>query len=76
MSSTAIATVVKMMESVPEAVQNQIVEHLRVYIGDLQDEEQWDALFRDMQQKLANAEQRARREIASGKAKPMDYDRL
>jgi len=32
MSSTAIATIVKMLESLPEATQNQIMDHLREYI--------------------------------------------
>ena len=76
MSSTAITTVIKMMESVPETVQDQIVEHLRVYIEDMQDDGQWDVLFRDTQQQLTAAAQRAKREIANGHAKPMDYDRL
>ena len=32
MSSSAIATLVKIMESLPETVQNIVVEHLREYI--------------------------------------------
>lgn len=76
MSSTAITTVIKMMESVPQTVQDQIVEHLRIYIEDLQDEGQWDTLFRDTQQQLTTAAKRAKREIANGHAKPMDYGRL
>ena len=39
MSSPAIITVIKMMESLPEDKQNKIVEHLRDYIQDLQDEQ-------------------------------------
>ena len=35
MSSAAIATVVKMMESLPIEVQESIVEHLREYIDEL-----------------------------------------
>ena len=38
MTSTAIATVVKMMESLPEATQNQVAEHLRSYIAEIRDE--------------------------------------
>jgi hypothetical protein len=37
MSSTAIVTVTK-MESLPEPTQEQVVEHLREYLEDLQDE--------------------------------------
>ncbi|MFN8497844.1 MAG: hypothetical protein U0641_08315 [Anaerolineae bacterium] len=64
MSSEAIATVVKMMELLPEAEQEQVVEHLREYIADLEDELRWDARFRDTQAQLAEAAHRAKKEIA------------
>jgi len=76
MSSTAIATVIKMIESVPETVQDQVVEHLREYLEDLQDELQWDTLFKKTQPQLIAAARRAKQEIAEGHAKPMDYDQL
>jgi hypothetical protein len=76
MSSTAIATVTKMMESLPEPAQVQVVEHLREYLEDLQDELQWDALFKKTQPQLVAAARRAKQEIAQGLAKPMDYDQL
>ncbi|KYC41219.1 hypothetical protein WA1_03800 [Scytonema hofmannii PCC 7110] len=76
MSSTAIATMVKMMESLPEDLQNQIVEHLREYIEDLRDEMQWDATFQKTQHKLVAAARQAKQEIAEGKAAPLDYDQL
>jgi len=76
MSSTAIATVTKMMESLPEPAQDQVTEHLREYLQDLQDEVRWDTLFKKTQQQLVAAARRARQEIAEGHATPMDYDRL
>ena len=76
MPSTAIATVEKMLESLPEEVQERVVEHLREYILDLQDELEWDALFERTQDKLVAAARRAREEIAAGKAEPMDFERL
>ena len=76
MASTAIATVEKMLESLPEEVQERVVEHLREYILDLQDELQWDALFKRTQDKLVAAARRAKDEIAAGKAEPMDFERL
>ena len=76
MPSTAIATVEKMLESLPEEVQERVVEHLREYILDLQDELEWDALFERTQDKLVAAARRAKEEIASGKAEPMDFERL
>jgi gamma-glutamyl:cysteine ligase YbdK (ATP-grasp superfamily) len=76
MSSTAIATVIKMMESVPETAQDQVVEHLREYLEDLQDELQWDTLFKKTQPQLIAAARRAKKEIAEGLAQPMDYGQL
>ncbi|MFQ6014885.1 MAG: hypothetical protein ACE5NP_05535 [Anaerolineae bacterium] len=76
MSSTAIATVTRMMESLPESMQGQVVEHLREYIADLQDELQWDTLFKKTQPQLIAVARRAKKEIAEGQAEPMDYERL
>ena len=74
MSSTAIATVAKMLESLPETVQDQVVEHLRKYLADLQDELAWDDLFKRTQPQLVAAARRAKEEITKGQAKPMDFD--
>jgi DNA-binding transcriptional regulator GbsR (MarR family) len=76
MSSPAIITVIKMMESLSEDVQDRVAEHLREYLEDLQDELKWDNSFKKTQQKLIASAQRAKREIAEGLAKPMDYDQL
>jgi hypothetical protein len=74
--SAAITTVIKMMESLPEDVQSQIAEHLREYIHDLQEEQQWDESFQRTQHNLVEAARRAKREIAEGKAEPLDYNQL
>ncbi|HDI00233.1 MAG: hypothetical protein DRP94_01775 [Candidatus Latescibacterota bacterium] len=76
MSSAAIATVAKMMESLPENLQEQVVEHLREYIADLMDELQWDMSFKKTQSQLVSAARKAKQEVAEGKAEPMDYGRL
>jgi len=76
MPSKAIATVVRMMESLSEPAQEQIVAHLREYLEELQDELQWDSLFKKTQPQLIAAAKRAKREIAAGQAKPMDPHRL
>lgn len=76
MASNAIATITRMMETLPEALQNQIVEHLREYIAELEDEVRWEASFNKTQEKLVAAARQAKQEIADGKAKPMDLDRL
>ena len=76
MTSTAIATVTRMMESLPEPAQDQMVAHLREYLADLKDEVRWDTLFKETQPQLIAAARRARQEIAQGLAKPMDYEQL
>ena len=76
MSSTAIATLIKMMESLPENSQDHVVEHLRQYMEDLQDDLRWDSLFNKTQPQLIAAAQRAKLEIATGLSKPLDHDRL
>ena len=76
MATTAIVTMVKMMESLPETAQNQAVEHLREYLTDVQDEMRWDNLFQKTQAQLIAAARRAREEKAKGQAQPMDYSRL
>ena len=37
MSSTAITTVVEMLESLPDSVQDQVLNHLREYLTELQE---------------------------------------
>jgi hypothetical protein len=76
MSSAAITTVVKMMESLPVEVQEKVVDHLRDYIEDLQDEIRWNESFQRTQDKLVAAAKRAKQEIAEGQATALDYDQL
>ena len=76
MSAEAIATVVKMMSSLPDTTQNQVVEHLQAYIADLQDELRWDAAFANSQSSLIEQARLAKQQIATGKAKPLNIDDL
>ncbi len=73
MSSAAIATIVKMVESLPDELQEKVVEHIRDYIGDLEDEKRWDTLFQRTQGNLVAAARKAKQEIAAGQSVPMDY---
>jgi hypothetical protein len=76
MSSTAVTTIVKMLESLPIEVQDRVTEHLREYIEDLQDEMQWNQSFQRTESKLIAAARRAKQEIAEGQATAMDSDQL
>ena len=73
MKSVAITTVIKMMESLPENAQDQLVEHLRNYLEDMSDEIRWGGLFKKTEPKLLSAARQARKEIAKGLAKPMNH---
>ncbi len=76
MSSAEIATVVKMLETLPEATQQQVVERVREYIADLRDEADWDAAFARTQPRLMAAARQAKQDIAAGRARPMTPDQL
>jgi hypothetical protein len=76
MSSAAIATIVKMVESLPDELQEKIIEHIRDYIVDLEDEKRWDASFQRTQGNLVAAARQAKQEIAAGQSVPMDYEQL
>jgi RNA binding exosome subunit len=76
MSSAAITTIVKMVESLPDDLQEKVVEHIRDYIADLEDEKLWDASFKRTQDNLVAAARKAKQEIAAGQSTPMDYEQL
>jgi len=76
MESPAIAAVVRMMASLPEATQRQVAEHLRDYLDELFDEVRWDEAFEATEPHLVAATQRAKQEISAGQAQPLDLDRL
>jgi hypothetical protein len=76
MSSAAIATIVKMVESLPDELQEKVVEHIRDYLADLEDEKLWDTSFQRTQSNLVAAARKAKQEIAAGQSVPMDYEQL
>ena len=76
MSSAAITTIVKMVESLPADLQDRVSEHIREYIADLEDEAKWESSFQRSHTNLVAAAQQAKREIAEGKSVPMDYGSL
>ena len=58
------------------ACQGRVVEHLREYIEDLRDEASWNESFSRTEGNLIAAARQARKEIAEGKATPLDPERL
>jgi hypothetical protein len=76
MISPSITTIVKMVESLPDDLQERVAEHIREFIADLEDEKRWDASFKRTQDNLVAAARQARQEIAAGQSVPMDYEKL
>jgi RNA binding exosome subunit len=76
MSSPAITTIVKMVESLPDDLQEQVVEHVREYIAELEEEKRWDESFKRTQDNLVAAARKAKQEVAAGQSVPMDYEQL
>lgn len=76
MSSPAITTIVKMVESLPDDLQEKVAEHIRDYIAELEEEKRWDTSFKQTQVNLVAAARKAKQEISEGQALPMDYEQL
>jgi len=76
MPSASTTTLIKMLESLPEPLQERVLEHVQDYIVDLKDELKWNDAFAGSQDKLVAAARQAREEIAHGKATPLDLEEL
>ncbi len=76
MSSPAITTIVKMVESLPDELQEQIVEHIRAYLAEIEEEKRWNDSFKWTKNNLIAAARKAKDEIAAGMSVPMDYEQL
>lgn len=75
MTTKAIETAVKLLETLPESTQEHLVDELRRLALEAQDEAKWDELFA-RNTGLKAAVRKARQEITAGKASDMDFDRL
>jgi hypothetical protein len=76
MTSPAITTIVKMLESLPDDLQERVAENIREFIADLEDEKRWDESSERTQDNLVAAARQAKQEIAARKSVPMDYEKL
>jgi hypothetical protein len=76
MESTATVTMKKMFETLPEQFQDRVLEHMREYIEDIQEETKWAESFSKSQSKLISVARQARKKIDEGKAVPLDVERL
>ena len=76
MDTSAATTMIKMLESVPDSLQEGVVEHMRDYIEDVRDEAKWKELFGRTENKLVAAARQARREVTQGKGSQLDIEKL
>jgi hypothetical protein len=76
MSSPVITTIIKMVESLPDELQEQVVEHVRAYLAELEEEKLWATSFKRTENNLVAAARKAKAEIAAGLSSPMDYEQL
>ena len=72
----ATETAAKMIESLPEAAQERVLEELRGLVEDARDAAKWDDLIANKKDGLLVAARKARKEITQGKATDMDLDKL
>ena len=76
MSMTSIETLKKMLEALPETVQDRAVEHLREYLEEITDDLRWDEQYTASSKELSDVARKVRSEIADGETEPMDLGRL
>jgi hypothetical protein len=76
MSSLAAATIIKMIEKLPEPLEARVLEHMRDYIEDVREDVCWNESFAKTQDKLIAVACKARQEISEGKATPLDINEL
>ena len=76
MQTGTSVTIIKMIESLPEPMQELALEHMQQYIEDIRDELKWNDSIGKSQSKLIAAARQAREEIMQGKATPLDMEKL
>ena len=65
-----------MLEELPDSEQERVIEQVREYIADLQDELHWNSQFEKSQSEPVAAARKARAEIADGHSKLLDFEAL
>jgi hypothetical protein len=74
--SNTVETLTKMIIQLPESMQERVMEDVKTIVAEALDETHWHQLYQETSGRLSNVAKKVRSQVASGKAKPMDYDRL
>jgi hypothetical protein len=76
MLNETLLTIEKMLEPLPEYVQQQVIEHLREYLAEMQAEGRWGQLYQSHRPKLEEMARLAKQQIAQDRARPLNLDEL
>lgn len=76
MPTNSVVTVTKMLEGLPQSVQDRAIEHLREYLDVISDEIRWDESFAGTSENLSLAARKARSRFRDGGTEPFDLERL
>lgn len=74
--TNAAVTAIKMLETLPEDVQEYVVDKMREYVEELRDEAKWQKLFAKHKASLEKMARKVKEDIDAGKVEPMDFDKL
>ena len=74
--SNNVETLTRMITQLPESMQDQVIEDVKIIVAEALDEIHWQQLYQKTPEKLSYAAKKVRSQVASGKIKPMDYDSL
>jgi hypothetical protein len=69
-------TIDKMIKTIPESMQNSVLDEIQAVITEKHDELEWNIQFQQIQENLIAAAKKVKDEIATDLAKPMDYKKL
>lgn len=74
--SNNVETLTRMITQLPESMQDRVIEDIKAIVAEALDETHWQQLYQKTSERLSDAAKKVRLQVASGKAKPMDYDSL
>jgi len=69
-------TIDKMIKTIPESMQNSVLDEIQAVITEKHDEMEWNIQIQQSQENLIAAAKKVKDKIATGLAKPMDYKKL
>jgi len=69
-------TITKMIEALPKGMQDRVLEEIKPIISEALDEAEWQMQFERSQKELVSIARKVKKEIKSGRAEAMDYEKL